>query len=153
MLDLDILVQTARLSVGGRETRRVVRLCEVRGLTRARYEMGDVDLGRWGVQLCNVFAWCPDGSSLSCVSDLFDTPVLRKVREVEALDSTSFWGEFGFYKRLLERLCFLRVFDVDSCVRVFQALFEERREQKRVGCPDWDAVSNAISRLTRRAVA
>jgi len=153
MLDLDVLVQTARLSVGGRETRRVVRVCEVRGLARAPYEVGVVDLGRWGVQLCSVFAWCPDGSSLSCTSDLFDTPVLRKIREVEALDSASFWEEFGFYKRLLERLCFLRVFDADSCVKVFQALFEERREQRRAGCPDWTSVSNAISRLTRRAVA
>jgi len=153
LLDLDVLVQLARISGKGREMRRVVRVCEVKGITRVRKDVTMVDLGKCAVQLCSVFGWTPESSSLRCVSDLFQTPVLMKIKEIESLDSTSFGSELAFYKGLFERLSFLRIFDVESNVKIFQTLSDEKREQEKVGGVSWDVLSARFSRLVRQAIA
>ncbi|MEM4700244.1 MAG: ATPase, T2SS/T4P/T4SS family [Candidatus Nezhaarchaeales archaeon] len=90
VLDLDILILMKSICQGGREVRRVVKVCEV-----------SPDEG--GYRLTEVFSWSPQAGLLRLM-DLYETPTLMKIREFEYLPRAKFIEELQEYQRAIEEL-------------------------------------------------
>ena len=132
MYDLDIIVCMRRLRPYGRQERRVVRICEVEGAPGG--EGLTAEDGR--VALYDSFAWDPRQRRLTRAGDLFDSPVLRKIRGLEAVTPSSLREELSAYASIFELLAVKEVFSVNKNVDVFRMINEERVKQGR-GSGSW----------------
>ncbi|RLF17723.1 MAG: hypothetical protein DRN06_03280 [Thermoprotei archaeon] len=99
LLDLDLLVQMKTVLIDGREVRRMVRLSEV----KVSEEVSEVSEALAPVKLVDVFTWIPNLGLVRQV-DLYETPTLSKIKELEFLSRKRFEEEIRAYQELLLRL-------------------------------------------------
>jgi len=136
MFDLDILIHIKKLMLKGYETRKVVRICEVKP-PDSTDEAHEVNLAISSVGLQDIFSWNPARGTLERSCDLFTTPVLQRIKRLEFLDKEHFDREINAYKFLFEELARNRIFDVDKVTRIFHKLHAERLHLERAEKSGW----------------
>lgn len=140
--DLDTIVCMSRMKTYGPNDRKVVRICEV-----------DEPSNREGLLLRenpvvfrDTFLWDPFSGQLKLVGNPFDSPVLRGIRRVEAITSTSFKREFSAYVKIFKLLSSRGVFSVDKNVEIFRNINIERMRRDGEGL-NWSGIVEMVGQL------
>jgi type IV secretory pathway ATPase VirB11/archaellum biosynthesis ATPase len=111
ILDLDVIVLMKTLQAGGREVRRVVKVSEVEPAVDGS-----------GFKLVEVFSWNP-GVGLLKSMDLYETPTLMRVRELEGLPKAKFQEELRSYAEAMEELAASRAGPEEAAERLTTLYF------------------------------
>jgi hypothetical protein len=99
------------LQAGGREVRRVVKVSEVEPAVDGS-----------GFKLVEVFSWNPCVGLLKSM-DLYETPTLMRVRELEGLPKAKFQEELRSYAEAMEELAASRAGPEEAAERLTTLYF------------------------------
>ncbi|MHA1410161.1 MAG: ATPase, T2SS/T4P/T4SS family, partial [Candidatus Odinarchaeia archaeon] len=102
---LDSIIHIKKFDYLGDLYRKIVRISEIQPqiqniFSTSLYEINIVD----------VFKWNPVTNKIESKIDLYETPVIKKIREYEAINKTEFYKEIYCYQTLFEMLMKKRIF-------------------------------------------
>lgn len=140
IFDLDLIVQTKKLRISGRDVRRVIKICEVSPPRKA------VCLDVSTVNLHDIFSWDPANSILKLACNLTETPVFKKIAKTEHTDSTNFYNEYNAYKKLFEMLSQNQIFGVKENIEIFHNVNATKTSWERNGSTDWNTLFEFIKK-------
>ncbi len=145
LLTLDLII-FMRAYYRQKLVRRVRRVSEVTKPYGGADTLLEIDLKINKVQLCDTFNL--DTRLAKKVSELFDTPALREIRNVEGLNLEEFVEEMSTYIELINYLVQNHLFDPQLNVRVFHGLHAEKLKQLRAyGRINWPILYNHVIEL------
>ncbi len=130
--DLDLIVQTKKLRISGKDVRRVIKICEVALPNKP------VCLDISTINLQDIFSWDPADSTLKLACDLTEAPVFQKIIKIEHIDSAKFYDEYNAYKKLFKMLAQNQIFGVRENVEIFHYLHATKIGWEQDGSADWD---------------
>lgn len=143
MFDLDIIVHVKKLCLTGRNVRKVVKVSEVAPL-KHKENSKFIHTSISTIELKDIFAWNPRSSLLDVKTNLFETPVMQKIRELENIDEDAFWNEVTAYKSIFSELATKRIFSTESIVDIFDSIYSAKVMQQRLGEINWQTIVNKI---------
>jgi len=126
--------------------RKLRRVSEVEKPNGAADNLSEIDLQVNNIQLTDDFNL--DTQFNKTVTELFDTPLMRDIRNVEGLSLNHFVEEITTYIELFTYLVQNQLFDPETNVKVFHRLHAEKlRQQVHFGRIDWSVVFNQVIEL------
>jgi hypothetical protein len=143
MFDLDIMIHIKKLYLNGRLARKVIKVCEVipiKCIENSRLIRTSIST----IELKDIFVWNPKTSLLEVKSNLFETPVMQKIRELDYIHEDEFWSEINAYKSIFNELAVKHVFSPKEVVEIFDYIHSEKTMKKRLGEINWQLLVNNI---------
>lgn len=133
---LDLLVNTKKFDLDGKFTRRVVRISEISNIPSNLFDESENN-----PQIIDVFKWSATDKKIISSTDLYDTPVIRKIREYEVLDRDQFYSELNSYRTILEFLLSSKQYSYQNICIFFSKLFSFLcKGTSQGGRVDWDEI-------------
>lgn len=90
--DLDLLITMSKFYLGSKTLRKLTSICEIE----------EVDPLRKTAKISHTFKWCANEFQAKKNTDLFETPVIHKIRKREGLTRREFFEELAKYQRAVE---------------------------------------------------
>lgn len=113
---LDIIIHIKRVKIDEKYVRRVVRVCELDLFKETKF-----NLNPYEILVVDIFKWNPTTDMHEqCLSDLYNTPTVQKIRKYEKLNKHHFYKEIKTLYIIFKTLAERKIFDITKIIKIFE---------------------------------
>ncbi|MHA1756933.1 MAG: ATPase, T2SS/T4P/T4SS family [Promethearchaeota archaeon] len=130
---LDNIIHVKKIEYNGKFIRKLVRISEIQG------EINSFLTENSKIDIIDVFRWNAEKNVLELKHELYNTPVLNKIKEFEPIKKEDFEKELTCYQTIFELLVKSKCFGYSQVIEFFNELYNRRILMlKNTGTVDWD---------------